>query len=29
MPNDEHIFEGDAVVERLIQIEEVVFDDEL
>ena len=29
MPNDEHIFERDAVVERLMQVEEVVLDDEL
>ena len=27
MPNDEHILEGDAVVERLVQVEEVVLDD--
>ena len=29
IPNDEHILEGDAVVERLVQIEEVVLDDGL
>ena len=29
MPNDDHILEGDAVVERLIQVEEVVCEDEL
>ena len=29
MPNDEHKLEGDAVVERLVQVEEVVLDDEL
>ena len=29
MPNDEHKLEGDAVVERLVQIEEVVLDGEL
>ena len=29
MLNDEHKLEGDAVVERLVQVEEVVPDDEL
>ena len=29
MPNDEHKLEGDAVVESLVQIGEVVLDDEL
>ena len=29
MPNGEHKLEGDAVVERLVQVEEVVLDDGL
>ena len=29
MPNDDHILEGDAVVQRLIQVEDVVCEDEL
>ena len=29
MPDDDHILEGDAVVERLIQVEEIVCEDEL
>ena len=29
MPNDEHKLEGDAVVERLMQVEDVVLDADL
>ena len=29
MPNDEHKLEGDAVVERLVHVGDIVLDDEL